>query len=61
MPKRIPCMPSKNQIKDAYDTASDLCPGARIKCVGPEGVVFDYPENSTVNDWTDKPFSGEAT
>lgn len=59
---RSPSMPTKRQIEEAYKVARDLCPGARIKGVGPDGVIFDYPEGKAANlEWDDKPFSGEGT
>lgn len=58
---RSPSMPTKRQIEEAFQVARDLCPGARIKGVGPEGVTFDYPErDSAVSEWEGKPFSGDA-
>lgn len=62
MPKRAsPSMPTEKQIKDAYAVARELCPGARIKGVGPEGIIFDYPErNGESLEWEGKPFSGDT-
>ncbi len=58
---RSPSMPTKRQIEQAYQAARELCPGARIKGVGPEGVTFDYPERDGVgDDWEGKPFSGDT-
>ena len=52
-------MPTKRQIEEAFEAAKDLCPGVRIKGVGPDGVAFDYPEKSATPDsWDGKPFCG---
>ncbi|MEM7089509.1 MAG: hypothetical protein AAF496_08025 [Pseudomonadota bacterium] len=52
-------MPTERQIKEAYKVARELCPGVRIKSVGPEGVIFDYPTGTAADqEWSDKPFSG---
>ncbi|MEL6172726.1 MAG: hypothetical protein AAFR02_12065 [Pseudomonadota bacterium] len=54
-------MPTKRQIQEAFQIARELCPGARIKGVGPDGVVFDYPNRDDTNEeWEGKPFSGDA-
>ena len=59
---RSPSMPTKRQIEEAYLTARNLCPGIRIKGVGPEGVTFEYPEKGTGNDeWYGTPFSSDAS
>ena len=62
MPSRpSPSMPTKRQIDEAYAAASALCPDVRIKCIGPDGVTFDYPDNTTSKSkWHDKPFSGDV-
>lgn len=53
-------MPTKRQIEEAYKVACELCPGARIKGVGPDGVIFDYPEGKSAGDeWEGKPFWGD--
>ena len=53
-------MPTKRQIEDAYQVARELCPGARIKGVGPDGVIFEYPTRDDANhQWEGKPFSGQ--
>lgn len=58
---RAPSMPTKRQIEEAYKAARELCPGARIKGVGPEGVIFEYPEKgASIDEWEGKPFSGET-
>ena len=57
---RSPSMPTKRQIEEAYAVARDLCPGVRLKTVGPEGVTFDYPDQAKApTEWDDKPFSGD--
>ncbi|WP_170610786.1 hypothetical protein [Ruegeria arenilitoris] len=58
---RSPSMPTKRQIEEALKVTRDLCPGARIKGVGPDGVVFDYPDSNHIKDeWEGKSFSGDA-
>lgn len=58
---RSPSMPTERQIKEAYKVARELCPNARIKGVGPEGVIFDYPERDEAgHEWEGQPFSGDA-
>lgn len=58
---RSPSMPTERQIKEAYKVARELCPGVRIKGVGPEGVIFDYPDrDETSHEWEGQPFSGDA-
>jgi len=54
-------MPTKRQIEEAYKAALELCPGVRIKGVGPEGITFDYPDrDGASHEWEGKPFSGDA-
>jgi hypothetical protein len=55
-----PSMPTAQQIKQAYEAIIEFYPGARIRAVGPEGVVFGYPEAAATlgGRWDDKPFSG---
>ncbi|WP_238367620.1 hypothetical protein [Mesobacterium pallidum] len=54
-------MPTPRQIKEAFEAAKDLCPGARIKGVGPEGVTFEYPsDRAAIDEWSNKPFSGDS-
>jgi hypothetical protein len=54
-------MPTRRQIEEAYNVARELCPGARIKGVGPDGVTFDYPDGKSASGtWENKPFSGEV-
>ena len=54
-------MPTKRQIEEAYQVARELCPGVRIKGVGPDGVIFEYPEKGAASDaWEGKLFSGDA-
>ena len=55
-----PSMPTAHQIKEAHDTVVALFPGARIKAVGPDGVLFDYPDAASIGGgkWEDKPFTG---
>ncbi|UWR22626.1 hypothetical protein [Sulfitobacter sp. S190] len=56
-----PSMPTPKQIEQAFSAAKELCPGVRIKAIGPDGVSFEYPEeNSAAGEWEGKPFSGAA-
>lgn len=58
---RSPSMPTPNQIKQVFEVARALCPGVRIKGIGPDGVIFEYPDKSAASDeWEGKPFSGDA-
>ncbi len=58
---RSPSMPTERQIKEACKVARELCPDALIKGVGPEGIVFDYPDRDDASpQWEGKPFSGYA-
>lgn len=58
---RAPSMPTKNQIQETLKVTRELCPGARIASVGPEGISFAYPDAGTaVSEWADKPFGGDA-
>ncbi len=41
---RAPSMPTAYQIKETQAFVSELYPGARIKAVALEGVVFSYPD-----------------
>jgi len=57
-----PSMPTKRQIEEAYQVACELCPGVRIKGVGPEGITFDYPDSGVAGGhWEGKPFSGDVS
>ena len=55
-----PSIPTPHQIEQAYQVACKLCPGVRIKSVGPDGVVFEYPDRAASSEWEGKPFSGES-
>ena len=58
---RSPSMPTKRQIEEAFQVTRNLCPSVRIKGVGPDGVIFEYPEKGAASDeWEGKPFSGDA-
>lgn len=51
-------MPTAAQIAAAYEAVKAVCPDARIKSVGPEGVTFEYPDGTIDNEqWKDKPFA----
>lgn len=58
---RAPSMPTEHQVTEAHKAVTALHPDARIKSVGPEGVVFGYPDQSTPNsEWHGKSFSAET-
>jgi hypothetical protein len=51
-------MPTPAQVKAAYDAVKAVCPNARIKSVGPEGVTFEYPDGTIDNGkWDKEPFA----
>jgi hypothetical protein len=53
-------MPTEKQVRDAYEVANAICPGVRIKGLGPHGVEFVYPdENKGITERV-RPFSGGA-
>lgn len=64
MPTR-PSLPTPKQIREAHEVVAELYPGARIKQVGPEGVIFEYPAagraEAEVSKWQGRPFSAEGT
>ncbi len=61
MPRRAaPSMPTERQVKKVHKVVLELCPKARIKRVGPDGVIFDYPDGEKYNEWQDKPFTAET-
>lgn len=37
-------MPTEHQVKATFELVKKLCPDARIKAVGPDGVTFLYPD-----------------
>lgn len=39
-----PSMPTPKQVTDTNGVVVSLCPQARIKSVGPEGITFLYPD-----------------
>ena len=41
-----PAMPTETQIREAHKVVAALTPGARIARVGPEGIVFEYPDTA---------------
>lgn len=56
-----PSMPTPLQIETVHKAVCSLYPNARIKSVGPEGVIFDYPEISAPDaKYRGIPFSAEA-
>jgi hypothetical protein len=51
-------MPTETQIREAHKVVVTLSPGARIARVGPEGIVFDYPDTPQPDSqYHGKPFS----
>lgn len=56
-----PSMPTEKQVREAYAVVKALCPGARIKSIGPDGITYLYPDeiNSGTNGRV-QPFSGDA-
>jgi len=57
-----PSMPTEHQVKVMHKAVTELCPAARIKRVGPNGVEFDYPSDSAPPQPSDDTlFLGEAT
>jgi hypothetical protein len=56
-----PSMPTEKQVRDAFEVVCILCPGARIKSTGPEGVTYFYPDEVRQSyNVAVQPFSGEA-
>jgi hypothetical protein len=55
-----PSMPTERQVRDAYEVANAICPGVRIKGVGPNGVEFVYPDEIKGRTERLQPFSGDA-
>lgn len=57
-----PSMPTPHQIREAHEIVRALYPAVRIKAVGPDGVIFDYPDARMVAgaEWHGKPFSGDV-
>ncbi|MGM0584266.1 MAG: hypothetical protein ACQEUZ_06415 [Pseudomonadota bacterium] len=59
MPARpSPAVPTPKAIRDAFKAVRELCPGARIARVGPQGVEFVYPDADSPAQETD-PWQGE--
>lgn len=56
-----PKMPTKKQIEEAVDEVTARFPLARIKALGPDGVIFEYPDNVADDQWRDKPFGGDTS
>lgn len=55
-----PSMPTANQIEEAHKAVAALSPGARIARVGPEGIVFEYPDSAQPFDkYRGQPFAPE--
>lgn len=57
-----PSMPTERQIQEAHKAVVSLFPAARIARVGPEGVVFEYPDTGLQDSqYLGKPFAPERT
>lgn len=55
-----PSMPTKRQVHEAHKAVTAVCPSARIKSVGPDGVEFDYPDRDALNEeWRGRPFGAD--
>ncbi len=55
-----PSMPTERQVIEAHKTVIALHPKKRIKCIGPDGVHFDYPDNeNAASEWDHWSFSGD--
>jgi hypothetical protein len=55
-----PSMPTERQVNEAHRAVTALYPKARIKCLGPDGVHFDYPDQiDTESEWSGRPFSAD--
>lgn len=55
---KAPSMPTETQVREAYEIVKTLCPGARIKSVGPNGVTYLYPDEINSDAQHVQPFSG---
>lgn len=57
-----PSFPTPRQIREVYETVAALYPGVRIANVGPDGVTFDYGDNSPAGQdaWRGKSFSADG-
>lgn len=48
MPRpKSPSMPTEQQIKSVIASVCAQAPGARVRRVGPDGIQFAYPDEST--------------
>ena len=55
-----PSMPTETQIRETHKVVAALTPGARIARVGPEGIVFEYPDTpSQDGQYRGTPFAPE--
>jgi hypothetical protein len=54
-----PSMPTEKQVRDAYGVANALCPGVRIKAMGPHGIEFLYTDEIDNTQKLVQPFSGK--
>lgn len=55
-----PSMPTEKQVREAFEIVTVLCPGARIKSVGPDGVTYLYPDEINSDAHHVQPFSGDV-
>lgn len=56
-----PSMPTEKQVREAFAVVQALCPGARIKSVGPDGVTYLYPDEIGADAASRvQPFSGDT-
>jgi len=54
-------MPTEKQVREAFAVVQALCPGARIKSIGPDGITYLYPDElGTSTSDRVQPFSGDA-
>jgi hypothetical protein len=51
-------MPTEKQVRDAFEVANAICPGVRIKGLGPHGIEFVYPDEINGRTEQVQPFSG---
>ena len=58
--RAAPTMPTAHQVKEINDMVVSLHPNARIVRVGPEGVIFNYPDAGAMqaSKWANEPFTG---
>lgn len=58
--RAAPSMPTPNQIEEVQKVVVALYPAARIAGVGPNGVIFEYPDIAQPDSqYRGKPFAPE--